>query len=102
MAKYKNNIFAALVLTCASVTPVLAEDYDAMSHSDGISLSAGDATRANMAIQTVTPWPVYINNTVIYMRSKRAADLMEIYLSKYAAPPAATGGTTININPPAQ
>lgn len=102
MATFKNNIFAIMAFTCAFAGPALAQDYDALSHSDGISLSAGDSTRANTAIQTVTPWPVYINNTVIYMRSKRAADLMESFLNKYAAPAAQTGGTVINVNPPAQ
>lgn len=102
MANLRNRILASLALVVIFSVPALAEDYNALSHADGISLSAGDSSRVNIAIQTPTPWPVYLNNTTIYGRGQRGADLMEMYLSKFAAQQQASPGTVININQPAK
>ena len=72
-------------------------NYDALSHSDGISLSGGNASRANTAIQTPTPWPRYLNDFDFDMPGQQGVDIMTNYLNKYAAPAASTAGTTINI-----
>ena len=102
MANLRNKILASLALVVISSVPAFAEDYNALSHADGISLSAGDSSRANIAIQTPTPWPAYLNNTTIYGSGKRGADLMEMYLSKFAAQQQANPSTVININQPAK
>lgn len=102
MANLRNRIIASFALAFVFVVPAYAEDYDAMSHSDSISLSGGDANRANIAIQTPTPWPVYLNNTTILGHGQRGADLVEMYLSKFAAQQQASPSTVININQPAK
>lgn len=95
----KNRALYLVALLAVIAAPAYAQDYDALSRSDGISLSAGDASRANIAIQTPTPWPRYLNDFDFDMPGQQGVDLMENYLKKFAAPAAATG-TTININTP--
>ena len=102
MANLKNNTLAVLVCMSAFATPALAQNYDYLSRSDGISLSGGDANRANIAIQTPTPWPYYLNRTRIQANGQRAADLMEKYLSKNATAASTGGNTTTNITQPGQ
>ena len=82
------------------ISPALAahaQDSDALSRSDGISLSAGDASRANTAIQTPTPWPRYLNDFDFDMPGQQGVDIMHNYLTKFGAS-AAAAGTTTNIN----
>ena len=102
MVLRRNSNLIALACLVALATPATAQNYEPMSRSDFISLSAGDAKRANIAIQTPTPWPWYLNRTTIHGRGKRGADLMEKYLNSYAPATQSSGNTTININPPAQ
>jgi hypothetical protein len=82
--------------------PALAQDYDYLSRSDGISLSGGDAPQANISIQTPTPWPYYVNRTTIHGNGKQGADLIERYLNKYSSEQKSGSNTTINITQPAQ
>ena len=89
--------FLAFAFVLSAPMLAFAQDADALSRSDGISLSAGDSSRANIAIQTPTPWPRYINDFDFDMPGEQGVDLMHNYLTKFAAPAAATG-TTININ----
>ncbi|MGH6907150.1 MAG: hypothetical protein ACREDX_04750 [Aestuariivirga sp.] len=81
--------------------PALAQNYDYLSRSDGISLSGGDSSRANIAIQTPTPWPPYVNNTRIYGNGRQGADLMERYLGRYSPQQQNNPSTVINITSPA-
>ena len=96
MALIKTFLAVAVVLAF-QVPAAVAQDSDALSHSDGISLSAGDSSRANIAIQTPTPWPRYLNDFDFDMPGEQGVDLMNNYLKKFATP-AASAGTTININ----
>ena len=100
MAVLRNKILASVALAAFLSVPALAEDYDALSHADGISLSAGDSSRANIAIQTPTPWPAYLNNTTIYGSGAQGADLIEMYLKKFSVTQQASPSTVININQP--
>ena len=100
MAIHKNKFLLIAGLAALWATPALAEDYDALSHSDRISLSAGDATAANTAIQTPTPWPSYLNKTTIHASGAQGADLIDMYLKKYAAQQQSSPSTVININQP--
>ena len=97
MTLIKTSFLAIAVVLAAPVAAALAQDADALSHSDGISLSAGDSSRANIAIQTPTPWPRYLNDFDYDMPGQQGVDLMHNYLSKFAASAASTS-TTININ----
>jgi hypothetical protein len=102
MAILRNKFVIALAGLFALAVPALAQNYDELSRSDGISLSGGDASRANIAIQTPTPWPSYVNNTRIPGNGKQGADLMEMYMNKYSAEQKGGSNTTINITQPAQ
>lgn len=102
MAILRNKFLVALAGLFALAVPAPAQNYDELSRSDGISLSGGDASRANIAIQTPTPWPSYVNNTRIPGNGKRGADLMEMYLNQYSAEQKGGSNTTINITQPAQ
>ena len=99
MAIRKNRAFYLVALLAFIGAPAYGQNYDELSRSDSISLSAGDANRANTAIQTPTPWPRYLNDFDFDMPGQQGVDLMENYLKKFAAPDA-TAGTTININTP--
>ena len=95
MTLIKIGFFAAALVLAAPFAA--AQDADELSRSDSISLSAGDANRANIAIQTPTPWPRYLNDFDYDMPGEQGVDLMHSYLTKFAAPPA-SAATTININ----
>ena len=97
MERPTSKIVLAAVF-CAAVfgSPALAQNYDYMSRSDFISLSGGDAARANIAIQTATPWPSYINNVTIHGNADHAISAFEQLSAGYKAP-VATPSTVINV-----
>ena len=97
MRLLKTSLLTAGLVLAIPALSALAQDADGLSHSDGISLSGGDANRANIAIQTPTPWPRYLNDFDYDMPGQQGVDLMTNYLKKFSAP-AAGAGTTININ----
>ena len=106
MALRRNSIFFAAVLLTAAALPALAEDfqiysgdpdYDYGDRSDFISLSAGDAARANLAIQHPTPWPSYVNNTKISTPAGIGMSALEKMFKRYGASAATTPSTVINI-----
>jgi hypothetical protein len=59
--------------------PAFAQNYDYLSHSDTISVTAGDANAANIVIQTPTPWPYYINQTKIRGDGPRSVIIIRKY-----------------------
>jgi len=61
----------------AHTTLARAESGDYLSRRDTVSLSAGNATRANIAIQTPTPWPPYVNDVNIPGSGHRAVRAIE-------------------------
>jgi hypothetical protein len=71
MARPTSKLILATLLVLSWVGSASAQDaynepnYNDASRSDFISLNAGDANRANIAIQTPTPWPSYVNDTDI-------------------------------------
>ena len=89
----------AVIAICAG--PALAQNYDDLSRSDFISLSAGDASRANIAIQTPTPWPAYLNNIRIPGDGTRSVLVIQQLNKRYEAP-SAPPSTVINIGGPSQ
>ena len=97
MTLIKSSFLAVALVLASPAVSAIAQDADALSRSDGISLSAGDSSRANIAIQTPTPWPRYLNDFDYDMPGEQGVDLMHNYLTKFAASAASTG-TTININ----
>jgi hypothetical protein len=79
-----------------------AESGDYLSRRDTISLSAGDASRTNIAIQTPTPWPSYVNDTAIPGYGPRAVNVIK-NLNKQPAEEQAAPASEADVNaPPAQ
>ena len=74
--------------------------YNWASRTDGIALTSGDANRANIAIQTPTPWPDYLNDTDFESDGKSAEALMRKYYGRHSGT-AAAPSTVINIGTPA-
>ena len=94
---HRTNRFAIVVLMLgATAAPVMAQNYDDLSRSDFISLSAGNAKRSNLAIQTPTPWPPYVNNVRIPGYGERGVLAIEQLNERYA-PQQAVPQTVINI-----
>lgn len=107
MANPTNRLIIAALALGLAATPVAAESawpeepyYNWASRADGIALSAGDANRANIAIQTPTPWPEYLNDTDLEFEARSAEDLMRRYYGRNAKvlPPSTT---VINVGPTA-
>ena len=91
MRLFKTSLLAATLVLAIPMVSALAQDADGLSRSDGISLSGGDANRANIAIQTPTPWPRYLNDFDYDMPGERGVGLMTSYLKTYS--PGAPGST---------
>lgn len=103
MARRTSSLVAASVLVMAVSGSALAQNYDYADRADTISIGAGDANRANIAIQTPTPWPSYVNNTTIHSSGDLGLTAMEKLLKHYqdtgVVTPAPT--TVINVGTPA-
>jgi hypothetical protein len=91
-----SSFVIAILLMGAGAAPAVAQNYDYLSRSDFISLSAGNAPQSNIAIQTPTPWPPYVNNVRIRGNGERGALTIEQLNSRYA-PVQAVPQTVINI-----
>ena len=85
----RNKSLLVLVSMLVAAVPALAQNYDELSRSDGISLSGGDSSRANIAIQTPTPWPYYVNRTTIHGSAGQGISALEKMYKRYGA----TGGS---------
>lgn len=97
MAHHRSKALLILAGLAAAASPAFAQYYDELSRSDGIAISAGDAKAANLAIQTPTPWPPYVNNVTIPGIGRHGAAIVENFYKKYDAPAPSTGSTIINI-----
>ncbi len=96
MALLKSKTLLALTGMIVLAAPAAAQNYDALSRSDFISLSGGDAAAANLAIQTPTPWPPYVNNTRIPGNGQRGANIIDQYLlGPVVRPPTSLGSGEI-------
>ena len=73
-----NNRFCVLsasllaLLAGSTTLPAHADPYDYRDHRDGITSSAGNANAANIAVQTIDPWPPYSKNTKLNLDGRRA------------------------------
>ena len=95
MAFPTNKFVLACAAMAALAQPAVAQNYDYLSRSDGISLSAGDAAAANTAIQTPTPWPAYVNDTAIPGYGPHAVNVIE----NFNTLPKGSGGTSAPATP---
>ncbi|HEY6618038.1 MAG TPA: hypothetical protein VIY68_00685 [Steroidobacteraceae bacterium] len=73
---------------------------DYLQRSDSIALSAGNASRANAAIQTINPWPPYAWDRRITIDGRRAVDSMErMYRTPNPFERAGEGGAPVGSGP---
>ena len=105
MALLRNKAALILAALVATAHPSAAHEikygtnYDYLSRSDGISLSAGDASAADIAIQTPTPWPWYVNRTTIHLNARQGTTaLQRMYTQSPNGSPSAASGTNTGSN----
>ena len=96
-----SSLAIAILLLGAAGAPAVAQNYDYLSRSDAISISAGNAPQSNIAIQTPTPWPPYVNNVRIRGNGERGALTIEQLNARYA-PQQVVPQTVINVGAGAQ
>jgi len=85
----------ALALSAAPLT-ASADDYDYFDRRDTITSSAGEANAANMATQTIDPWPPYVRNTQTHMDGRRAAVGISRYQQNKSVQPRGLNTTTVS------
>ena len=91
-----SKLIIALLMLGAAAAPAIAQNYNELSRSDFISLSAGDAAQSNISIQTPTPWPPYVNRVKILGNGERGALTIEQLNARYA-PQQSAPQTVINV-----
>jgi hypothetical protein len=96
--KNKRLLIVTAVMSVVFAYPANADDYNYLSRSDKVSLTTGDAPKANLAIQTPTPWPPYVNKTRITGNGRRAVTAMEKYYSVDL--PQSSPQTIVNVTTP--
>ena len=92
-----NKLVIAVLMLGVAAAPAIAQNYDELSRSDFISLSAGNAAQSNISIQTPTPWPPYVNRVKILGNGERGALSIEELNSRYAVPSGPAPAAVINI-----
>ncbi len=70
---------AAALAGCSGAPAVDDPFLPYLQRSDTVSLSAGNAVKANEAIQVIDPWPRYAQDTRIPGDGQRMADAVERY-----------------------
>jgi hypothetical protein len=96
MERPASKLILAAMFFAASAGLAMAQNYDYLSRSDFVSLSSGDSSRANIAIQTETPWPVYLNNVTIPGNSDHAISALEQLSNSFKAQ-TSSPSTVINV-----
>jgi hypothetical protein len=89
-----------LFLVAAPLAMLLGACSAYTDHGDTIDRSAGDAIAANVAIQTIDPWPYASSKTGISADGKRVARATERYIAGDASATTSEGaseGTTTTI-----
>lgn len=93
----KSSIALAAMGLLALAAPAFAQKYNYASRSDFISLSAGDAPQANIAIQHPTPWPSYVNDTNFRTPARQGVSALENMFKRYEGGSDPAPSTVINI-----
>jgi hypothetical protein len=99
MTILRNKSLVVLTGMFAFAVPAHAQNYDYLSRSDFISLSAGDAPAANIAIQTPTPWPYYVNRVTIHTSGQQGLSALDKMFKRYQAKGDSAPTTVINVGP---
>jgi hypothetical protein len=85
-----------LLAAASAALPALADDYDYRDRRDTISSSAGNANAANIATQTIDPWPPYAKNTNSHLDGQRARVGITRYQENKSVPPRGLNTTTLS------
>lgn len=102
MAPRRNSLVLGLAVLGWLAASAAAEDdphYDA-SRSDKITLGAGDASRANIAMQSETPWPAQVNDTRIRTPARQSIGALEMMFQRYEPSTSQTQSTVIDVGLP--
>lgn len=104
MALLRNSPLLAVLAVLGSIVPAQADEFDNyiynyLGRGDGIYLGAGDATRANLAIQHPTPWPAYVNDTNIRTPSRQGVGALEKMFNRYEGNGGSGPSGAINVGP---
>ena len=67
------------VSTLLAISVIVSSCNQAISRRDSISPNFGNAIAANMALQTIDPWPRNVENTHIHTDGTKAANAIELY-----------------------
>jgi hypothetical protein len=95
-SRYHSIAAAVLGLAIATVAlPALADPYDYRDHRDTISSSAGNASAANIAVQTIDPWPPYAKRTTNHLDGRRAGVAISRYQLNKSLEPRGLATTTV-------
>jgi hypothetical protein len=81
----------------ASSTMLIADDDTHFGHSDFITRQAGDAVAANIAAQTIDPWPKAAKNRQLDVDGKRAEVAIKLYEQNRSIQPKGLGATTSDV-----
>lgn len=102
MARPRNSLTLSIVLLAWFAAPAAAEDdpHYYGSRSDKVTLGAGDASRANLAIQHPTPWPSYVNDTRIRTPARQSLGALEMMFRRYEPSTSDTQSTVIDVKLP--
>ncbi len=87
--------FFGLALAAFAGT-ALADPYDYRDRRDTISSAAGNANAANIAVQTIDPWPPYAKRTTNHLDGRRAAVGITRYQQNKSIDPKGLSTTTIS------
>jgi hypothetical protein len=85
-----------LLAAGSAALPALADDYDYSDRRDTISSSAGNANAANIATQTIDPWPPYVKNTNSHLDGQRARVGITRYQDNKSVQPRGLNTTTLS------
>jgi hypothetical protein len=84
------------LLAAGLAVPAFADPYDYRDHRDTISSSAGNAAAANIAIQTIDPWPPYSKNIKNHLDGRRASVGIQRYQQNKSIEPRGLNTQTLS------
>ncbi len=84
------------LLVGSAALPAFADPYDYDEHRDTIASSAGNANAANIAVQTIDPWPPYSKNTKLNLDGRRASVAIMRYQQNKSLDPKGLNTQTIS------
>lgn len=94
MKTHMNLSGLAGICVATTLALVVSGCSESVARRDSMSSSFGNALATNTALQTVDPWPTYVENTRIKTDGTKASNAIESYRTPAPAESAETGATT--------